>query len=176
MELFGRLFLLAWCGVFGRRGIIDALKTLSVLCPTSSFFLSKPYLTGSLCGETILFLFWIYLTFVIFVLDLFSPVYSLCAWVSLFLNQWILITYQKKKKNVFTLSVDFISFFNYFLFFIFYFVLHLETNWYTYIFYQLSDALRTIMREEGWSALYRGIIPGLFLVFFCLLSIALCAF
>ncbi|KAL4644318.1 hypothetical protein ACB092_02G156700 [Castanea dentata] len=28
----------------------------------------------------------------------------------------------------------------------------------------LYDALRTIMREEGWSALYRGIIPGLFLV------------
>nr|XP_023888798.1 folate transporter 1, chloroplastic isoform X1 [Quercus suber]POE65748.1 folate transporter 1, chloroplastic [Quercus suber] len=27
----------------------------------------------------------------------------------------------------------------------------------------LYDALRTIMREEGWSALYRGIIPGLFL-------------
>ena len=85
MELFGRLFLLVWCGVFGRRGIIDALKTLSVLCPTSSIFLSEPYLTGSLCGETILFLFWIYLTLVIFVLDLFSPIYSLCAWVSFFL-------------------------------------------------------------------------------------------
>ena len=28
---------------------------------------------------------------------LFSPIYSLCAWVSLFYNQWILITYQKKK-------------------------------------------------------------------------------
>ncbi|KAK7834960.1 folate transporter 1 [Quercus suber] len=28
----------------------------------------------------------------------------------------------------------------------------------------LYDALRTIMREEGWSALYRGIIPGPFLV------------
>ncbi|XP_065617139.1 folate transporter 1, chloroplastic isoform X3 [Quercus suber] len=27
----------------------------------------------------------------------------------------------------------------------------------------LYDALRTIMREEGWSALYRGIIPGPFL-------------
>ena len=84
MELFGRLFLLAWCGVSRRRGIIDALKTLSVLCPTSSLFFSEPYLTGSLCGETILFLFWIYLTFVIFVLDLFSLVYSMCAWVSLF--------------------------------------------------------------------------------------------
>ena len=51
----------------GMRGIIDALKTLSVLCPTSSFFFSEPYLNGSLCGETILFLFWIYLTFVIWV-------------------------------------------------------------------------------------------------------------
>ena len=67
MELFGRLFLLAWCGASGMRGIIDALKTLSVLCPTSSFFFSEPYLNGSLCGETILFLFWIYLTFVIWV-------------------------------------------------------------------------------------------------------------
>ncbi|CAL5197536.1 unnamed protein product [Lathyrus oleraceus] len=28
----------------------------------------------------------------------------------------------------------------------------------------LYDALRTIMREEGFSALYRGIVPGLFLV------------
>lgn len=26
------------------------------------------------------------------------------------------------------------------------------------------DAVRTIMREEGWSALYKGIVPGLFLV------------
>ena len=31
---------------------------------------------------------------------LFFSVYSLCAWVSLFYNQWILITYQKKKNNV----------------------------------------------------------------------------
>lgn len=27
-----------------------------------------------------------------------------------------------------------------------------------------QDAMRTIMREEGWSALYRGIVPSLFLV------------
>lgn len=26
------------------------------------------------------------------------------------------------------------------------------------------DALRTIMREEGWRALYRGIVPSLLLV------------
>ena len=44
---------------------------------------SEPYLTGSLCIETNLFLFWIYLTFVMFVFDLFTPVYSLCTWVSL---------------------------------------------------------------------------------------------
>ena len=85
MELFGRSFLFVWCGVFGRRGIVDVLKTLSVLCLISNFFLSEPYLTGSLCGKTIIFLFWIYLTFVIFILDLFSPVYSLCTWVSLLL-------------------------------------------------------------------------------------------
>ena len=93
-ELFGRLFLRAWCGASGRRGIIDALKTLSVLSPTSSFSFSEPYLNGSLFGETILFLFWIYLTFVIFVLDLLSLVYSLCAWVSLFFYQLLI----KKKK------------------------------------------------------------------------------
>jgi len=29
---------------------------------------------------------------------------------------------------------------------------------------KISDAFRTIMREEGFSALYRGIVPGLFLV------------
>ena len=41
---------------------------------------SEPYLTGSLCVETNLFLlFWIYLTFVMFVFDLFTPVYSLCT-------------------------------------------------------------------------------------------------
>ncbi|XP_065851223.1 folate transporter 1, chloroplastic isoform X2 [Euphorbia lathyris] len=28
----------------------------------------------------------------------------------------------------------------------------------------LYDALRTIMREEGWSALYKGLVPSLFLV------------
>ncbi|KAA8531928.1 hypothetical protein F0562_006355 [Nyssa sinensis] len=28
----------------------------------------------------------------------------------------------------------------------------------------LYDALRTILKEEGWTALYKGIVPGLFLV------------
>ena len=100
MEIFGRSFLFVWCGVFGRREIIDVLKTLSALCLISSFFFSEPYLTGSLCGETNLFLFWIYLTFVISVLDLFIPVYFLCTWVPLSFDiNWILITYQKKKKK-----------------------------------------------------------------------------
>ena len=107
MKLFGRLFVLAWCGTSGRRGIIDALKTLSVLFPTSSFSFSEPYLNGSLCGETILFLFWIYLTSVIFVLDLFSLVYSLCAWVSLFfINEVLLLI--KKKKHFFHFHCSFI--------------------------------------------------------------------
>ena len=100
IELFGRLFLLAWCGASRRRGIIDALKTLSVLYPTSSFSFSEPYLNGSLCGETILFLFWIYLTFVIFVLNLFSLVYSLCAWVSLFLSMKSYYLSKKKKRCI----------------------------------------------------------------------------
>lgn len=28
----------------------------------------------------------------------------------------------------------------------------------------ISDAVRTILKEEGWSALYKGLVPGLFLV------------
>ena len=83
IEIFGRSFLFVWCGVFGRREIVDVLKTLSALCLISSFFFSEPYLIGSLCGETNLFLFWIFLTFVIFVLDLFIPVYFLCTWMPL---------------------------------------------------------------------------------------------
>ena len=83
MEIFGRSFHFVWCGVFGRREIVDVLKKLSVPCLISSYYFSEPYLTGSLCGETNIFLFWIYLTFVIFVLDLFTPVYFLCTWVSL---------------------------------------------------------------------------------------------
>ena len=99
MELFGRSFHFVWCGVFGRRGIVDVLKTLSVLCLISNFFLSEPYLTGSLCGKTIIFLFWIYLTFVIFILDLFTPVYSLCTGVSLLLLS--INPYYLSKKNWF---------------------------------------------------------------------------
>ena len=101
MEIFGRLFLFVWCGVFGRREIVGVLNTLSVPCLISSFYFSKPYLTGSPCGETNLFLlFWIYLTFVMFVFDLFTLVYSLCIWVPLsFWYQWIFSTYQKKNKG-----------------------------------------------------------------------------
>ena len=61
-------------------------------------FLSEPYLTGSLCGETILFLFWIYLTFVIFVLDC-SPLYTPCVLGCLFLINEFLLLIKKKKKN-----------------------------------------------------------------------------
>ena len=60
------------------------LHCLSVPCLTSSFYFSELYWIGSLCGGTILFLlFWIYLIFVMFIFDLFTPVYSLCTWVSL---------------------------------------------------------------------------------------------
>ena len=87
-----------WC--IWRREIVDVLKTLSVLCLISSFFCSEPYLTGSLCGETNLFLFWIYLTFVIFVLDLFASVYFLYTWVPLSfdINESLLPI--KKKKSL----------------------------------------------------------------------------
>ena len=88
------------------------MKTLSVLSPTSSFSFSEPYLNGSRFGETILFLFlfWIYLTFVIFVLDLLSLVYSLCAWVSLvFLSIKSYYLSKKKKKKIYSCAFLFIK-------------------------------------------------------------------
>ena len=84
IEIYGWLFLIVWCGAFGRREMVGVLKTLSVPCLTSSFYFSELYWIGSLCEGTILFLlFWIYLIFIMFVLDLFTPVYPLCTWVSL---------------------------------------------------------------------------------------------
>ena len=102
IEIYGCLFLIVWCGAFERREIVDALKTLSVLCLTSNFYFSELYWTSSLCGGTILFLlFWIYLIFVMFVLDLFTLVYPLCTWVSLsfFINEFLLLIQKKEKKK-----------------------------------------------------------------------------
>ena len=100
MEIYGLLFLIVWCGVFGRKEIVGVLKTMSVQCLISSFYFSEPYWTGSQCGETNLFLqFWIYLIYVIFVFDMYTPVYSLCIWVSLFFIS-INLYYLSKKKNV----------------------------------------------------------------------------
>ena len=100
MEIYGWLFLIVCCGAFGRREIVGALMTSSVPCLTSSFYFSELYWTGSLCGGTILFLlFWIYLIFVMFVLDLFTLVYPLSTWVSLFFYQWIFFYLSKKKKE-----------------------------------------------------------------------------
>ena len=77
--------------------IVGVLKTMSVLCLISSFFFSKPYWTSSQYGETIIFLpFWIFLIYVIFVFDLYTPVYFLCTWASLFRYQSLLLI----KKNV----------------------------------------------------------------------------
>ena len=85
MEISGWLFLIVCCGAFGRREIVGALKTSSTPCLTSSSYFLELYWTGSLCGGIILFLlFWIYLIFVMFALDLFPPVY---LGVSLFLYQ-----------------------------------------------------------------------------------------
>ena len=94
MEIFGWLFLIVCCGAFGRREIVGALKTSSAPCLTSSSYFSELYWTSSLCGGTILFLlFWIYLIFVMFALDLFPPVYPLCTWVSLsfYINEILLL-------------------------------------------------------------------------------------
>ena len=53
--------------------------------------------------RTLWTLFWIYLIFVMFVLDLFTPVYPLCTWVFffifLFINESLLLIKKKKKKN-----------------------------------------------------------------------------
>ena len=75
------------CGVFGRKGIVGALKTVSVLCLISSYYFLEPYWSGSLCGEANPFLqFWIYLIYVIFVFDLYTLVYFLCTWVSFLIS------------------------------------------------------------------------------------------
>ena len=101
MEIYGWLFLIVWCGVFGRKEIVGVLKTMSVLCLISSFYFSEPYWTGFQCGETNIFLqFWIYLIYVIFVFDMYTPIYSLCTGVSLFLISINLYYLSKKKKNV----------------------------------------------------------------------------
>ena len=98
------LFFTVWCGVFGRKEIVGALKTMSILCLTSSYYFLELYWTGSQCGENNPFLqFWIYLIYVIFVFDLCTPIYSLCTWVSFFfffffnINKSLLLTKKKKK-------------------------------------------------------------------------------
>ena len=112
MEIYGLLFLIVWCGVFGRKEIVGVLKTMSVQCLISSFYFSEPYWTGSQCGETNLFLqFWIYLIYVIFVFDMYTPVYSLCIWVSLFFIS-INLYYLSKKKKMFFDGSQCYSFFN----------------------------------------------------------------
>ena len=99
MEIYELLFLIVWCGVFGRKEIVSVLKTTGFLCLISSFYFSKPYWTGSKCGETNLFLqVWIYLIHVIFVFDMYTPIYPLCTWVSLFFITINLYYLSKKKK------------------------------------------------------------------------------
>lgn len=48
--------------------------------------------------------------------------------------------------------------------------LQLQTPQQAHRYSGLYDALRTIMREEGFRALYRGLAPGLFLVSPCLIT------
>ena len=38
MDMYGLLFLIVWCGVFGSKEIVGVLKTMSILCLISSFF------------------------------------------------------------------------------------------------------------------------------------------
>ena len=97
MEIYGWLFLIVCCGASGRREIVGALKTSSAPCLTSSSYFSKLYWSDSLCGGTIFFLlFWIYLIFVMFAIDLF-PLYTLVyLGVSLFFINEILLLIKKK--------------------------------------------------------------------------------
>ena len=101
MEIYGWLFLIVCCGASGRREIVGALKTSSAPCLTSSSYFSKLYWSGSLCGGTIFFLlFWIYLIFVMFAIDLFplyTPVY---LGVSLFFINEILLLIKKKRYRI----------------------------------------------------------------------------
>ena len=92
IDIYGLLFHIVWCGAFGRKEIVGVLKTVSVLCLISSFYFSEPYWTGSHCVETNFFLqFWIYLIYVIFVFDMYTPVYSLCTWLSFFIFYFLYI-------------------------------------------------------------------------------------
>ena len=62
MDIYGLLFLIVWCGVFGKKEIVDVLKTVSILCLISSYYFLEPYWTGYQCGENNPFLqFWILL-------------------------------------------------------------------------------------------------------------------
>ena len=68
--------------------------------PDLKLLFLEPYWTVSQCGETSLFLqFWIYLIYVIFVFDMYTPVYSLCTLVSLSLISINLYYLSKKKKK-----------------------------------------------------------------------------
>ena len=98
MDKYGLLFLIVWCGVFGRKEIVGVLKTVSILCLISSYYFLEPYWIGYQCGENNPFIqFWIYLIYVIFVFDLYTTIYSLCTWVSFLIS--INLYYLSKKKN-----------------------------------------------------------------------------
>ena len=69
--------------------------------PDLKLLFLETYWTGSQCGETNLFLqIWIYLIYVIFVFDIYTPLYSLCTWVSFFFISINLYYLSKKKKKM----------------------------------------------------------------------------
>ena len=76
------------CIVFGRKEIAGSLKIMRDPCQTSSYCSLEPYCIGCQLCETNHFpLFLIYLIYVIFELDLLTPVHFLCTSVSLSLYQ-----------------------------------------------------------------------------------------
>ena len=52
MDINGSLFLIVWCGVFGRKEIVGDLTIVSILCLISSYYFLEPYWTGCQCRET----------------------------------------------------------------------------------------------------------------------------
>ena len=108
-NLFGPSFLIAYCGVFGGRGIVDVLKILRDLFRTSSFsFLELSGIGCLLCKINLSLLLLTSWTLVISIFDFFSLVHSLCTRVSLF-YQYILLLIKINKKTFISLQIHLIK-------------------------------------------------------------------
>ena len=80
--------------------------------------------------------------------------WKLCAYRNSYVSCKYMITHYKYMNNMLTSSYGSIL--------IYFFVICI----YLFNQFMVSDALKTILRDEGWRAFYRGLVPGLFLVRF----------